>query len=190
MNTKSEKLKVKSEEYKSLLPFTFHLLPVTGFTLVELLISITILGILATIGIGNYINSQVKARDAQRKANLTQIKNALELYYNDYGKYAGASVGGRIMACPSKPTATDCDWGSDVMTDENTTYLNPVPKDPKDPGLSYFYKVSSDGSKFQLFARLENSNDPDVMSGLSSTCGSQPCNFGVTSTNTNLGESI
>lgn len=163
--------------------------PKPGFTLIELLVSITILGILTTIGIGNYINSQVKARDAQRKSNLTQIKNALELYYNDYGRYPGAS-GGKVVACPSKPAATACDWGEDVMTDSNTNYLNPVPKDPKDPGFSYFYNVASDGSKFKLFARLENSNDPDITSGLSATCGSQNCNFGVTSTNTNLTESI
>lgn len=76
------------------------------------------------------------------------------------------------------------------MTDGNTNYLNPIPKDPKDPGFSYFYKVASDDSKYQLFARLENSNDPDVKSGLSTSCGSENCNFGVTSTNTNLEESI
>jgi len=65
-----------------------------GFTLMELLIVIAILGLLATIGLGSFRTSQMKGRDAQRKSDLSQIQKALEMYYNDYSGYPAAITGG------------------------------------------------------------------------------------------------
>lgn len=54
-----------------------------GFTLIELLITITVIGILAAIGTATYATAQQKARDSQRKSDLTQIKKAMELAKSD-----------------------------------------------------------------------------------------------------------
>ncbi|MGI5827467.1 MAG: type IV pilin protein [Patescibacteria group bacterium] len=58
-----------------------------GFTLVELLISVTIVGILATIGSGAYTKSIKRARDGQAKSEVSEIHKALEMYYSINGKY-------------------------------------------------------------------------------------------------------
>lgn len=60
-----------------------------GFTLVELLIVIAILGVLGAvlITILNPGTQFKRARDAQRRSDLSQIQRALELYYQDNGKY-------------------------------------------------------------------------------------------------------
>lgn len=50
-----------------------------GFTLVELMIAITIVAILATIGLTVYTNSQKSARDAKRRSDINAIANALEI---------------------------------------------------------------------------------------------------------------
>lgn len=159
-----------------------------GFTLIELLIVISILGILASVGLANFMTSQLKSRDAQRKSDLGQIQKALELYLNDKGEYPTADGSGRIRGCPST-NQTSCAWGSGRFTDNNTVYIQVMVADPKS-GFSYRYRVSGDLSKYQLFARLENENDPDIVSGLTLTCGSQTCNYGVSSPNTDITESI
>ena len=55
-----------------------------GFTLIELLIVITIIGTLAGLLFTNFSGARERARDSKRKSDVTQMKNALRLYYNDY----------------------------------------------------------------------------------------------------------
>ncbi len=54
-----------------------------GFTLIELLIVITIIGILATIVLASFGGVQEKTRDGRRKADLAQMKRAMELAKSD-----------------------------------------------------------------------------------------------------------
>ena len=59
----------------------------SGFTIVELLIVIVIIGILAALVIMTFSNTQKKARDADRKNDLTGISKQLEVYYADANQY-------------------------------------------------------------------------------------------------------
>ena len=54
-----------------------------GFTLVELLIVISIIGILSSLAIVSLNSARVKARDAQRGADFKQLYTALSLYYDN-----------------------------------------------------------------------------------------------------------
>lgn len=59
-----------------------------GFTLLELLIVIAIIGVLASLAAVSYSSAQKRARDSQRQADLKAIQNALEQYYADHdGNY-------------------------------------------------------------------------------------------------------
>ena len=58
-----------------------------GFTLLELIVVITIIGILTTFGYLNYATSLEKSRDGKRKADLEQIRSALEMYRADETQY-------------------------------------------------------------------------------------------------------
>lgn len=158
-----------------------------GFTLVELLVVITILGILATIGLVVFSSAQMRGRDTQRKSDLKQISSALEIFNADYGTYPTAA-NGLIMGCP---TGTTCTWGSSSQfTDNKTVYMKVVPKDPSS-GHSYYYRtVAVNGAAntgFQLFAFLENTQDSSIISTIYS-CGSVTCNYSVTSSNTTPSE--
>lgn len=140
-----------------------------GFTLIELLIAMAIMGILATVGLGSFRTAQMRGRDAQRKSDLKQISNALELYFSDYRVYP--------------PTFSF----SGEFTDNKTSYLKVV---PNDPGGTYVYNVSSSGNKYQLFARLENTEDKNINNNITVSCGTVTCNFAVTSPNTTPTESL
>lgn len=62
-----------------------------GFTLLELLVVIAIIGILSSIIFASINAVRAKARDARRLSDMRQILTALEMYYNDHGKYPDTS---------------------------------------------------------------------------------------------------
>ena len=151
-----------------------------GFTLMELMVVMVIIGILATIVAGNFVQAKLRARDAQRKNDLGQMQRTMEAYYNDYGIY------------PSF-LSSDMAWGA-IFVDPATevTYMNQLPNDPQQPASQFLLLVSTDGIKYQLFAHLENTKDDDISTHANVTtrlCGTTSyCNYVVTSSNTTVSE--
>lgn len=127
--------------------------PHLGFTLIELLVVFAILGILATIGIGSYMSSQMKSRDSHRKTDLKNIAIALETFYNDAQAYPTSSAG-KILGCGATGDAA-CSWGS-AWAGNGVTYMSILPDDIS--ANDYFYH-SEDGTSYELYARLENTAD-------------------------------
>lgn len=78
-----------------------------GFTLIELIIVISIIALLSVIGISTYSSVQVDARNSKRKSDLKEIKSALELYRSEIGTYP--STAGR-SGCPATGTVGDGNW--------------------------------------------------------------------------------
>jgi type II secretion system protein G len=147
-----------------------------GFTLVELLIVIAILGILSVLGISSFRTALIKARDSTRKSDLATIAKSLEAYINDHRSYPNANSDGTIVCTP-----TACPWGS-AFSDGNTLYTAKLPSDPS--GFSYRYTKS--GTGYILYARLENTEDPALIPEVPGvTCGSAAllCNYKIQSSN-------
>ena len=63
-----------------------------GFTIVELVIVITIMGILLTLAVVNITATQVNARDTKRSSDTASIANSLETFYKN-GTSTSTSVG-------------------------------------------------------------------------------------------------
>jgi general secretion pathway protein G len=121
-----------------------------GFTLIELLVTISIIAVLTTLLMANFIGVRQRGRDGQRKSNLYQLRSALELYRTDHGSYP--------------TTLATCGTGASLnYTDPNppntvTTYMQTIPCDPLTGSP---FKYTSDGTTYSLVACLENQQDAD-----------------------------
>jgi len=169
-----------------------------GFTLVELLVTIAIIGILTSVGLGTFTSAQRKSRDARRKNDLAAIAKALEVYYNDHSRYPADDTN-QIKGCNTlaDPTETACAWGAIFQhadTNPDTVYLIALPDDPSS-GQDYYYNAFPYGTitsgAYQLYARLENTADPAVPKDVDDnpqnygiSCGANNCNYGISSPNT------
>ncbi len=116
---------------------SFFKLKGKGFTLIELMVVISILAILVTIGVTSYSTIRKNSRDSIRKSDLHTIQNALEQYYGKNEAYASIS------------TLNDAGY-----------FPKGVPKDPKNKTCNYFPTagfISSTG--YKICADLESSDD-------------------------------
>lgn len=138
-----------------------------GFTLIELLVVIVIIGILSTLGIINYMDARMRARDAQRKTNLLQVQQALELYRQDQSAYPAS-----LPAC-----------GGPLKDPTNiNTYMQKIPCDPTN-SAPFIYRYTVNGFSYTLDACLENIKDAQRdMPGTSSSCNGTT-NWSYTLTN-------
>lgn len=174
-----------------------------GFTLMEIMIVIAIIGILATMIIGAFLASQKKGRDVRRKGDLAQLTKALDMYNSDQGSYPPAGVGGVIHGCGTLDTTVnpplpskDCLWGQAwtlIVNGNTVTYEIQLPSDTQS-GRQYYY--ASDGTYYQLYASLENTDDMQIPTNpatkaLQTYTGTicvgsvaNSCNYGIASTNT------
>ena len=72
-----------------------------GFTLIELMIVLVIVGVISAVAYPAYIKSAQKGRRADAKTSLTRISQALERCFTQYGKYDSPSCTPYIDSSPS-----------------------------------------------------------------------------------------
>lgn len=123
-----------------------------GFTLIEMLIVIAIIGILSSVVLVGLGPVQRRGRDARRQSDLRQTQNALELYFNKCGHYPGSSDCDSPIGSPSWSGMTNALIGASIG-------INQIPKDPS-PTQDYAYETNDSGTGYVLMATLEDANNP------------------------------
>jgi len=117
-----------------------------GFTLIELILVMSLLSLLALLLIGNLNTSLKKGRDAQRKNDLNQIQKSLEIYYEDNQKY------------PPYLAFSDKFCSTDACSTTDTIYMVKLPKDPTG-NYVYTYISEPTGAYYYLYSYIENDLD-------------------------------
>lgn len=113
----------------------------TGFTLIEVLVVIFIIGILVSLLLSNILGARQRSEDLERKSELNQLKTALRLYYNDNQGYPDT--------IPEPNTVF-------TNTDGSTVYMKQT------PDSDYGYFVDDAGEQFRLTVVLDNVSDKDI----------------------------
>jgi prepilin-type N-terminal cleavage/methylation domain-containing protein len=140
----------------------------SGFTLIEIMIVIVIIGFLAVTVLTALNSTRAKARDSQRKQAILNMQKALEDYFTANNSYpcSGTLVGSSCNApynWRAVINSNACPAGGNVSTSGATgyipnftpTYVTVLPADPKPATVSnncsgYAYK--SDGSNYKLIS--------------------------------------
>lgn len=123
--------------------------------MVELLVTIAVIGILSAIGLASYNQSKEKARDAQRKSDLASIRTALLNYYDDNDFIYPSTV-----AAGGAPDGSTTDVGIFDPVEANNElvpeYLSQTLESPTDdPEYQYWYDTNSAKTAYILYTHLE-----------------------------------
>ncbi len=102
-----------------------------GFTLIEILLVVVIIGMLATIAAINVPKFLGQGRESKAKADVSSISTALHLYNMNEGKYPGSLS---------------------ALQEGNDPYMQSLPKDPWGRDYQYSSSSSRKGLRFEVFS--------------------------------------
>lgn len=113
----------------------------TGFTLIEIMVVVFILGLLITLVAPRILGRTDEARQTKAAADIKAIEQALHLYKLDNGLYPTTDQGLEALVAPPTTGVLPRRWNPDG-------YLSKIPSDPWD--LPYLFQ--SDGTNYVIFS--------------------------------------
>ncbi len=130
-----------------------------AFTLVELLVVISIMAILTIVTVSQFRTAKKRANDVARKGDLNSVAKALQLYFADYGEM---------------PLEDDINskWGEEFEDESGYIYMVKLPIENTVGWPQYCYKNEGGTTpkKYALFAKLEVESDGECY-GNTYSCG-------------------
>ncbi len=148
-----------------------------GFTLLEMLTVIAVMGILFALSLGPIRTAHERGRDTNRKAHLQLIAEAIDLYYADNRQYPTGGSCPQFTSNQVVGGSTTTSWITGLDPYVSASQDKTLPRDPyfnTPQGATYRYEYYSgqsclgnvpggftltSGISYVLVAYLENSND-------------------------------
>ncbi len=140
-------------------PTSARYLNLAGFTLVQLLVVVTIIGLLSTIATVASRRAVTSTRETKRVHELREIQEALELYWLDNRKYPQFYTDGKLdnglnwrRSCKDSTT-----YDLDYIPGLAPKYMAELPQDPLPCANHDGYYYKSNGTDYKLFKKNESS---------------------------------
>ncbi len=141
-----------------------------GFTLIEILIVVAIIGILSSVALVGLRGGRGRANDARRISDLRQTQHAIELYYQKCSYYPGDAQANDD--CDARGGSETPSWDDlTAAISDSGIGINQIPNDPA--GRDYFY--GTDGSGYVLGAILEDETNPNLRGDVDGTLYGRDC---------------
>ena len=127
-----------------------------GFTLIEAMIVVAILGIIVAFGYPSYRDQVMKSRRAEGMGELLELADRLERYYSDKGTYDGVTAADIFHASTAKDHYTLAIV--DAETDDMQFAVTATPKNGQEKDKCKTFKLTSQGVKTLIDSSL-NADD-------------------------------
>jgi prepilin-type N-terminal cleavage/methylation domain-containing protein len=111
-----------------------------GFTLIELMVVISIIGLLASVVLVALNDTRKKGRDTVRVANANQIVKALDFYFDKFGSYPDSSLDGSSFGCNGWSVSNSANFLKPLLDNQ---IIGSTPKDPINNGACAFNSGSA-----------------------------------------------
>ena len=144
---------------------------IKGFTLIEILVVIAIIGVLATVGSVQLNRTRELSRDIVRVDNMKALRDALHIYRNENNSFpAGTNlVIGEGTSCSGSACMQITSGSGFVATGAGSgdILFSRLPKNPAPGGSSYIYNQTNGGNSYEISFTLEGEtgdlNAPDCI---------------------------
>ncbi len=166
-----------------------------GFSMVEIMIVISIISVLTTIAAVSYSTYREKARDRVRLVEVEHLAVAMRLYIEQFGADIDCTGGLKIdgSLTPETLGVSTCDDGAQILQFIKDD-LNIIPHDPLGPGnADYYYYYDSEhlcGDNGATVPMVFASNLESDKSNVLEVCGSRQGNEGGFLSTTQFGGTI
>lgn len=130
-----------------------------GFTIVEIIVAIAVIGVLSTLGFVAWRTTKNTAIDNQTKASVAILKQAIERYYDDHGEYPRPSIN-----CIQQEVYWSRCINGELASVLVPKYLPSIPNGPTEQPFEYIVDISrlSPGKatpdRYGILVRLSTGN--------------------------------
>lgn len=123
----------------------------SGFTLIEILVVVAIIGMISGVVMVSLTTARAKARDVKRKSDLVQLQKALALYENTNNGFP--STGGGWYGLSDNGGNRTTTGANQYIPGLSPTFVSQLPTDPRGNTTGWSgYLYRSDGVSFKLLA--------------------------------------